>query len=280
MTGLARTRAALAAVPRLLALFDDVYLELVGGDTTVAVGGSLARGEVDQFSDLDFSVIAADTAAANRRRAQLYRLLHRRYRVVTAFDAAHIGLPALDSIFVDTGSGVVKIDALFWSAADGAPPVGGLVIHDAAGLAPLLRESELASRAQAAREVASAPLRIVGWSCYVRDRIGRGELFEAAYAIDAMRRTMLVPVLLAIAGLPPVNYRRIEARLPAGDIERLAATYPCRIDRAELLRSLQEVTGWFGEAYAALGDPAGQSAAEVRSAIALVLSGVPAQRPT
>jgi Nucleotidyltransferase domain len=238
-------RGILAGRPRLLALFETVYAQVAGPDTAVLVGGSIARGEVDEFSDLDLVVVTRSRGVAERRRADLHALLTDRYEVLACFDAAHLGLACLDSIFVVVAGQVVKLDAAFWAAADGPVPVAGQLVHDGPGLAGALTVAST----EAVGELERAPADIVGWTFHVTGLLGRGELFEAAYCLDQMRRRMLVPVLLRLAGLPQVNYRRIEARLPARWLDRLVATYPAALGREELLRSLRSLAETFAFAY-------------------------------
>ena len=238
-------RSALIAQPRLLTLFDAVYPQLAGPDTAVLIGGSIARGEADEFSDLDLVIVTRRRPEAERRRADLRARLTDQFEVLACFAAAPLGRACLDSIFLVVTGRAMKLDAAFWAAADGPVPVAGQLIHDGPGLAGALT----VARAEAVGELERAPTDMVGWTSHVSCLIGRGELFEAAYCLDQMRRRMLVPVMLRLAGLPQVNYRRIEARLPARWLDRLAATYPAALGRAELRRSLRLITETFTFAY-------------------------------
>lgn len=238
-------RARLAGKPSLLTLFDVVCERVAGPGTAVLVGGSIARGEIDDFSDLDVVVVTESAAEAARQRAGLRAALRARFDVLACFDAAHLGLACLDSIYVVAAGRVTKLDAAFCDVSEVPLPVGGELIHDGPGLAPLITIADLSGSGELSR----APVDIVGWTFHVGNLLCRGELFEAAYCLDQMRRRMLVPVLLALTGLPQVNYRRIEARLPAPWLSRLRGTYPAALSLAELRRSLATVADLFAAVY-------------------------------
>lgn len=237
MTQLAAVRAALDANPRLRRLFEEVFGWIAQPQTAVAVGGSASRGEVDAQSDLDFVWLTKDPAD----RPALHRFLEEHYPVIACFDAAHLGLSCLDSVFVVAEGIITKLDIAFWDAAGGPPPIGGVVVHDPAGLwtAPLTGLDE----------VLRAPGDLPGWVCHVRKIVARGELFEAAHCLNEIRRRMLVPLLLEVAGQPQVNYRRLEQRLSTSDIEALQRTCPASPTAKELTRALHALVEQFTVAY-------------------------------
>jgi hypothetical protein len=256
---IAGVRALLAGRPHLLTLFNTVHEQVAVPDTAVLIGGSVARGEIDDFSDLDVVVVTESAGAAARHRDGLRAALKARHEVLACFDAAHLGLACLDSIFAVVAGQVTKLDATFWSLAEGPLPVGGELIHDGPGLAARLAfTGEHDTGEHDTGELSRAPVDIVGWTFHVGNLLRRGEFFEAAYCLDQMRRRMLVPVLLCLAGLPQVNYRRIETRLPAPWLDRLRETYPAGLQRKELRRSLRTLADVFATAYQQL--PAAQQA--------------------
>jgi hypothetical protein len=238
-------RARLSERAHLLTLFDFVYEQVAGPGTAVLVGGSVTRGEIDDFSDLDVVLVTRSAREAARYRAELRAALRRRFDILACFDAAHLGLACLDSVFVIVADRVTKLDATFWSVSDGPLPVGGELVHDGPGLASRI----VPACPPGGDELTRAPADIVGWTFHVGNLVRRGELFEAAYCLDQMRRRMLVPVLLAINGLPQVNYRRIEVRLPAPWLSRLRETYPASLYAPELRRSLTTLADLFASAY-------------------------------
>jgi predicted nucleotidyltransferase len=243
-SNLQRARAALDRNPRLRAVFDELFAWLADATTAVAVGGSVERGEVDRYSDLDLLVVTRDAAASGARRAAVRDRLRQRYVVVALFDAAHLGLDCLDSVFVLADGRIVKVDIAYWASELGAAPVGGLLVHDPAGLG--------VARPAGVDEVWRAPVDLPGWTCHVRKIVGRGELFESAHCLDEMRRRFLVPVLLELNGAAQVNYRRIEQRLPAVTLDRLRRTYPAVLTAEALGAALDALVAGFTEAYAQL----------------------------
>lgn len=262
---LARALQVLDGHPRLRQVFETALTVLAAPSTAVAVGGSVARGEVDRFSDLDLVLLAADHAACSARRAAIRELLRERYDLIAVFDAAHLQLPCLDSMFIVVEGQIMKMDVAFWVVGDGPPPVGGVVVHDPMGLGR--------PAAEPADEVTRAPVDLPGWTCHVRKIIARGELFEASHCLDEMRRRFLVPVLLEISGLPQVNYRRIEARLPAPELVALTGTYPASLSPGQLLRALECLVEAFASAYSRLGpDRRSVSLADVTARLQLAIS--------
>ena len=247
---LAGVRRTLGALPRLLELFDYLLEQLRGPGMTIAVGGSVERGQVDRWSDLDLLVIAAspDELAARRRAVDMH--LRQRYEVLASFDAAHLGLDCLDSVFLVVTGAVVKADIAYWAAGWGPAPVGGVIVHDGPGQGYQRRAPE--------DEVLRAPADLPGWTCHVRKIAGRGELFESAHCLNEMRRRFLVPLLLELHEAPQVNYRRIESRLPGTDLDLLRATLPGELSGPAIEDALCALLDGFVAAYRRL--PAGRRA--------------------
>jgi predicted nucleotidyltransferase len=238
---LAGVRRVLGELPRLRELLDDLLDQLRGPATTIAVGGSVERGQVDRWSDLDLLVIATNPDELAVLRPAVHRHLRQRYEVVASFDAAHLGLDCLDSTFLVVAGTVVKIDVAYWAAGWGPAPVGGVIVHDGPG-AGYQRGAPL-------DEVLRAPADLPGWTCHIRKILGRGELFESAHCLNEMRRRFLAPLLLELRGAPQVNYRRIESRLPGSDLELLGATLPGELSRPAIDAALSALLDGFVAAY-------------------------------
>jgi predicted nucleotidyltransferase len=238
---LADVHRVLAKLPRLRELLDDLLEQLRGPDTIIAVGGSVERGRVDRWSDLDLLVIATSPDELAARRRAVNMRLRRRYEVVASFDAAHLGLDCLDSVFLVVTGAVVKADIAYWATGWGPTPVGGVIVHDGPGSGY--------QRGVPIDEVLRAPIDLPGWTCHVRKIVRRGELFESAHCLNEMRRRFLVPLLLELHGAPQVNYRRIESRLPGNDLDVLRATLPRELSRAAVDAALSALLDGFVAAY-------------------------------
>ena len=258
-------RAALGPYSWLLTVFNNLWEAVSDNRLTVAVGGSIGRLNVDEHSDVDIVVVTPNSELASAIRISIQDSLIRSGEIVTSFDNADVGLKYLSSTFVYVDRRVVKVDVAVWTRSDGPVPIGGAVLRDGVGCAYEIR----IAAGQTDIEVHQAPIRLPGWASYVRARIARGELFEAAYALDAMRRRMLVPVILSRAGYPQVNYRRIEQRLSGADLDLLQATYPSALNKFELRRALVALVSSFVD----LVDHTG-SAPDLRAQVLLVLEGL------
>ncbi|BAK34876.1 hypothetical protein MLP_18620 [Microlunatus phosphovorus NM-1] len=239
-----RLRECLTRAPRLGVLLEDLLTVLATPSTTIAVSGSLARGELDRWSDLDVVVLAADPGVLTLLRTAVQRRLVEAYDLLALFDAAHLSLDCLDSAFVVLEGVVVKVDITYWATSDGPAPGDGVVVHRGAAGDPVW--------AIGPDEVAQAPHEITGWTCHTRKLLARGELLEVGHCLDEMRRRFLTPVLLELAGAPQVNYRRVEQRLPVPALWALTASVPAGPTAADLQTALVALLDAFAEAYSRL----------------------------
>jgi len=186
----------------------------------VEVQGSIARGDADRYSDADLRFTGEPESVAHLREA-FPGVLATLGTVLSAFPATHLGLDDLLVTFVEVDGRVVKIDADF-----------------SAG------ESSHSDEISSAR-LQDGDRKFVGWMWYTFAKIGRGEYFESAAALDTMRGSALVPLLLHMMQLPPEGYRRLELRLSAAVQGELRATYPRTLEQDELLRAFLAMTDFY-----------------------------------
>jgi len=190
------------------------------------LGGSLARGGVDFYSDVDLYIVVRDEAfddifaerdvAAEATGAPLFRF------VVDP-------LPGGSRDYIVTYEGPIKVDFMYLKESDLKPAskwAGCAVLEDATGsLAAVVDRSAGAAPPTLGREeLEDINQRFWTWCWYVFGKIIRGELWEAVDGIHTIRTLALMPLLDRIAGRPHEGYRRLENKLDRETAIRLRAT--------------------------------------------------------
>ncbi len=144
-----------------------------------------AAGTADYWSDVDLELTEIKgQAAADVALQKIGAILDAERDVLSWFPASHIGLNYLVVSIWRVGNGVAKADI----------SIGVMELPDQA-----LSEFSLS--------------RSVGWIYYAHGRIERGEVLEAASAIDLIRDSLVLPVILREEECPAEGYRRAENRL-------------------------------------------------------------------
>ncbi|MEX0985298.1 MAG: nucleotidyltransferase domain-containing protein [Actinomycetota bacterium] len=235
------SRAPSQAHEQLIARFTDAC----SADNRVVaafVGGSIARGEADPYSDVDLCVVATDEAADD----------------VFADRAAmvgHLGTPLFledrghqpPEVFVILADGT---DAEMFFIAEGRikeMQVGSiLTLLDRTGL---LTNLELPMRAPLSGDLASE-LRILAWFwhdvSHVIKALGRGQLWWAAGEIEALRGycVNLVRIEQGVeAGGEP--YFKIDTEASTVALESLRSTF-VTIEAEALAQAASELVAFFG----------------------------------
>ncbi|HST60408.1 MAG TPA: methyltransferase domain-containing protein [Longimicrobium sp.] len=240
--------ARLAHLPPLHRAFADLVPWLCAReDWSVAVWGSVARGEADLYSDIDLAVLAGPDPEAAR--GEIVERMRGIGREIVAFSGSHVGRPELRVTYLEVDGWPVKIDLEVTRAEAAAPlPDEAMVLHAPRHPFPAARQASGA----AAVDVAGLEQRFCGWIWYTYTKIARGELFQAARSIDFTRENALLPLLLMLRGLPQDGHRRIEQRLPPPLVQRLAETYPARLEPGEIRRALLRMADLYRETRPAL----------------------------
>jgi predicted nucleotidyltransferase len=194
--------------------------------TGLILGGSLARGGVDIFSDVDLYIVVRDEEfdaifaerdiAAETTGAPLFRF------VVDP-------VPGGSRDYIVTYQGPIKVDFMYLKESDLKPApkwAGCPVLKDATGsLATLVARSANAPPPTFGREeLKDINQKFWTWCWYVFGKIMRGELWEAVDGIHSIRTLALVPLLDWMAGRPHEGYRRLENKLDRETASRLRAT--------------------------------------------------------
>lgn len=205
----------------------------------VAAAGSYATDRMDAYSDLDLVLCgeAGDQPSLLNDRMPLAASLG---GLLGAFTGEHVGEPRL--LICLYGPPPLHVDLKFVAIDDLAARVDEPAI--------LWQREDRLTRALGAG-VPRYPQpdaqwiedRFWIWIHYVATKVGRGELQEAVEFLSYLRVTVLGPLALRQAGLPPAGVRRLEADAPAAAAE-LAATV-VRPERPELVGALRRAVAMY-----------------------------------
>jgi len=241
----------------------------------LVLGGSLARGAADLYSDVDLYVVVRDgafdgvlaerDAVAEAVGSQLF-----------AFDVDPVPGGSTDRIVVYEGPDgfPVKLDFMYLEESDLEPApkwAGCAILRDRGG-----RVGAVVARSEGLAPPPPAPGALLGLNqefwvrCwYVFGKIARGELWEALDGLHGIRSQALVPLLDRAAGRPHEGYRRLEGKLDPETASRMAATlsplepealYAALRAEVGLFRDLRAAV--FGRHGSAAPDPAPEDALE------------------
>jgi predicted nucleotidyltransferase len=198
---------------------DDRVLGLV-------LGGSLALGGADFYSDVDLYVIV--------RNESLDAVFAERDAAAEAIGSPLLRftvepLPGGSRDYIVTYPGPVKLDLMYHRESEVVPgpkwedrPV---LKDDSGSLAVVVSRSAGSGPDRHAPEaLAELEQKFWTWCWYVFGKISRGELWEALDGLHTIRTLALLPLLDWAAGRPHEGYRRLERKLDPRTSGLLAAT--------------------------------------------------------
>jgi len=240
----------------------------------LVLGGSLARGAADPYSDVDLYVVVRD-AAFDAALAERDAIAGAVGSTLFAFDVDPVPGGSTDRIVLYGGPDgePIKFDFMYLQESDLEPApkwAGRAVLEDEGGrVGSVVAGSEgLAPLPPKPEELRELNQKFWTLCWYVFGKIVRGELWEALDGLHNIRSLTLVPLLDWAAGSAHEGYRRLEGKLDAETASRLAATLsplePEALHAAlraevELFRGLRaEVFGRHGLSF----DPAPEEALE------------------
>jgi predicted nucleotidyltransferase len=212
-------------LPAHRALLERAVNHFQGDDRVLGMilGGSLAQGTADFYSDVDLYIVAHGESFE---------------AVFAERDAAvrTIGSPlfrfAVDPVsggsrdYIVTYPGPVKLDLMYYRESELVPGpkwVGCPVLKDTTGLVAdvLARSRDLPPTPEVLLYI-NQKFWTLCW--YVFGKIMRGELWEALNGIHTIRSDALLLLLDWTTGRPHEGYRRLERKLDPEMAARLAAT--------------------------------------------------------
>jgi predicted nucleotidyltransferase len=198
----------------------------------VIVGGSIAGGTPDEYSDLDLVLVCSDEHHQEVL-GQAKDFAARVGPLLVAFTGEHVGEPRL--LIALYGPPVNHVDLKF---------VGLSQLDDRVedGLVLWQRDDRVEQQLRQAPAAWPQPDpqwiedRFWVWVHYVAVKIGRGELFEAVGALEMIRSATLAPLIVSGRTDKPTGVRRLEELAPEL-IPALRKTVAAP-DRAECLQAL------------------------------------------
>lgn len=209
------------------------------------VGGSVATGTADEYSDLDVVVVCTDDGHAAVL-ADAREFASRVGPLLVAFTGEHVGEPRL--LITLYGPPPQHVDLKFVADSDLDSRVeDGIVLWE--------RDARvsLALRRAPARWPVVDPQwiedRFWVWVHYVAVKIGRGELFEATDGLAMMRAAALAPLATRGRTTRPAGVRRLESLAPEHHAAFAATVATARAD--DCLRALRAAA----DLYLVLRDP-------------------------
>lgn len=206
-------------------------LDYFGDDervTGLVLGGSLASGGADFYSDVDLYVISRDEsfdavfaerdAAAEAIGSPLFRF-------------AVEPVPGGSRDYIVTYPGPVKFDLMYHRESELRPDpkwaVRPVLKDDSGSVAAVVsRSAGVGPELPASDALVELEQKFWTWCWYVFGKILRGELWEALDRLHEVRSLALVPLLDLAAERPHEGYRRLERKLDPRTSSLLGATVP------------------------------------------------------
>jgi hypothetical protein len=221
----------------------------------LVVGGSLAHGEADFYSDVDLYVVVRDGAFEDVV-AERNSTSQAAGSPLFAFDVDPVPGGSTDHIVLYEGP--VKFDFMYLRESDlGTHPRwdGCAVLKDTDGRvgAVVARSEALGPPRPSAEGLSELNQKFWTLCWYAFGKIERGELWEALDGLHSIRTLALVPLLDWTAERPHEGYRRLERKTNREQVSRLAATV-APMQAVALHAALRAEVGLFRELRAAVLD--------------------------
>lgn len=207
----------------------------------VVLGGSAARGQADEHSDLDLVLVCRDEDHAELLAATPL-LAEDLGPLLASFTGEHVGEPRL--LIALYGPPLLHVDLKLVARRDAGSRVeDGLILWERDGAITAAR-----AHVDAAWPMPSPQWiedRFWVWVHYGATKIARGELFECLDLLAMLRGVVLGPLVAVRAGSRPQGVRRVEAIAPEV-VPALAATLGAH-DRAACATALQAAVTLYRE---------------------------------
>lgn len=209
--------------------------DLVSKDPSVlglAVAGSWADEELDEYSDLDLVLVTREKMGGNREKMIRFAKICGDF--ISGFTGEHVGEPRLLVCLFDNP--LMHVDIKFVTIEEFQTRVDDPVVL-------FERDKQLTEviRQYPSRwpepDLQWIEDRFWTWVHYIASKIGRGEYFEVLSNLDYLRMNVLSPMMQLKNSQKAKGLRKVEARLKAADLENLKITV-AQYNKTSLSRAL------------------------------------------
>lgn len=201
----------------------------------LAVGGSWADNEMDEYSDLDLILVTGEKVGGDKEKMLRYAKSFGDF--ISGFTGDHVGEPRLLICLYDDP--LLHVDIKFVTLKEFETRVENPVIL-------FERDNQLTEVVQRTKPNWPEPDlqwiedRIWTWVHYVAAKIGRGEYFDALNAIEYIRSNVLSPLMQLKNKKKSRTVRKVEQQLSAADLENLKITV-AEYNKTSLLKALDNI---------------------------------------
>lgn len=202
----------------------------------LAAAGSWISQELDEFSDLDLTLVTRDKITDSK--ANMLAIASRLGDLLNGFTGEHVGEPRLLICLYDNP--LLHVDLKFVTLEEFKSRVETpIILLDKAGeLQKAIDNSEAAFPLPDFQWIED---RFWTWIHYALLKVGRGELMEAHDFMAFIRMVVLGPLLHLNNNNLPRGVRKVEFQLQASDFNDLKGTLP-QYYRQSILDSLMQAT--------------------------------------
>lgn len=204
--------------------FVNKAVEVIKKDDSIiglAVGGSWLTNEVDEYSDLDLTLVTKEKVTGDS--AKMLHYASSFGKLLSGFTGEHVGEPRLLICLYDDP--LLHVDIKFLTLPEFNFRVENpVILHDPDG-----QLKDVLSRTDAKYPFPDFQWiedRFWIWIHYATLKIGRGELFEALDFLSFIRMVVLGPLLQIKNADLPRGVRKVEMNLATEDLAQLRLTIP------------------------------------------------------
>lgn len=200
--------------------------------TGLAVAGSWADDELDEYSDLDLVLVTREKIGGNRE--EMTRFAKSFGDFISGFTGEHVGEPRLLICLYDNP--LLHVDIKFVTLEEFEKRVEDPVVL-------FEREDQLSAVIRQYPSYWPVPDlqwiedRFWTWVHYIATKIGRGEFFEVLSNLDYLRMHVLSPMMQLKNSQKAKGLRKVEKRLTPSDLENLKITV-AQYNRGSLIKAL------------------------------------------
>lgn len=215
--------------------FAEKVVAIIQQDSGViglAVAGSWADDELDEYSDIDFVLVTKQKIGGDKEKMLAYA--QRFGDFISGFTGEHVGEPRLLVCLYDNP--LLHVDIKFVTLKEMETRVDNPVIL-------FERNNQLTEVIKKTSPNWPDPDfqwiedRIWTWVHYIAAKTGRGEYFEALNGIEFIRANVLSPLMQLKNKKKARGLRKVESKLSPADLENLKITV-AQYNKASLLKAL------------------------------------------